>query len=243
MLLDTMMETVRDGRRLRVARLGSGPPLILLHGYPDNLQIWSELAPRLADRFEVIAFDWPGLGESEMWPGGATPFQLSERLLELLDGWGIEQADIVAMDMGAQPALVFAARHPDRTRFLVAMNCLAYWDVGTSWEIAVLRKFGWNRMILKRFPAAAFRRAETTFLPKGEELPSELREDFWGSFKRDEVRDFIVRMCAGYQGTLQRLPELYRQITQPTLVLWGGRDKHFPAAHARKLHADRKSVV
>jgi hypothetical protein len=33
------------GKRVRVARLGSGVPVILLHGYPDNLQIWSELAP------------------------------------------------------------------------------------------------------------------------------------------------------------------------------------------------------
>ena len=218
--------------------MGSGPPLIFLHGYPDNLQIWCELAPRLADRFEVIAFDWPGLGQSEAWPGGATPFHMAERLLELLDGWGIQQAGLVAMDMGAQPALVFAARHPDRTRFIVAMNCLAYWDVKTSWEIAVLRRFGWNQVILKRFPTATFRRAEKTFLPKGQRLPDELRADLWGSFKGADVREFIIRMCAGYQGTLPRLPNLYRQIACPALVLWGELDKHFPEVHAERLQVD-----
>ena len=223
---------------MRVARLGSGPPLILLHGYPDNLQIWSELALRLSGRFEVTAFDWPGLGQSEGWPGGATPFHMAERLLELLDFWGIQQAGLVAMDMGAQPALVFAARHPGRTRFLVAMNCLAYWDVKTSWEIGMLRRFGWNQLILKRFPGATFRRAEKTFLPKGAELPKDLRGDLWESFKREEVRHFIVRMCAGYQGTLARLPEMYRQIEVPTLVLWGEQDKHFPPVHAERLHSD-----
>ena len=237
-MLDTVIETVRDGRRLRVARMGNGPPLVLLHGYPDNLQIWCQLAPRLADRFEVIAFDWPGLGQSQTWPGGATPFHMADRLLELLDGWGIKKAGLVAMDMGAQPALVFAARHPDRTRFLVAMNCLAYWDVKTSWEISVLRRFGWNQMILKRFPGATFRRAERTFLPKGQALFSELRVDLWESFKREEVRNLIIRMCAGYQGTLPRLPKLYHQISSPTLVLWGERDKHFPPVHAERLHAD-----
>src|ERR1044071_9576099 len=101
-LLETVLETVRDGRLLRVARLGSGPPVILLHGYPDNLQIGAPLAQRLADIFEVIAFDWPGLGQSQAWPGGATPFHMAERLLELLDAWGIRQAALVAMDMGAQ---------------------------------------------------------------------------------------------------------------------------------------------
>jgi len=239
-LLNTVIETVRDGRRLRVARMGKGPPLILLHGYPDNLQIWCELVPQLADRFEVIAFDWPGLGLSQTWPGGATPFHMADRLLELLDGWGIQQAGLAAMDMGSQPALVFAARHPDRTRFLVAMNCLAYWDVKTSWEISVLRRFGWNQVILRRFPGPTFRRAEKTFLPKEQELSTELRADLWESFRRQEVRDFIVRMCAGYQGTLPRLPELYQQISTPTLVLWGERDKHFPPVHAERLHSDIK---
>jgi pimeloyl-ACP methyl ester carboxylesterase len=44
-------------------------------------------------------------------------------------------------------------------------------------------------------------------------------------------------MCAGYQGTLPRLPELYRKITAKSLVLWAGRDKHFPVGHAERLHA------
>jgi pimeloyl-ACP methyl ester carboxylesterase len=42
-------------------------------------------------------------------------------------------------------------------------------------------------------------------------------------------------MCAGYQGTLPRMPELYRKIVCPTLVLWGENDKHFPVEHARRL--------
>ena len=56
----------------RVARVGTGPPLILLHGYPDNLQIWCDLVPRLAGVRQVIAFDWPGMGRSDNWPGGAS---------------------------------------------------------------------------------------------------------------------------------------------------------------------------
>lgn len=70
-MLATSHELI-DGKRLRIAHLGDGPPLLLLHGYPDTLQIWSNLAPLLAARFHVIAFDWPGMGESEAWSGGAT---------------------------------------------------------------------------------------------------------------------------------------------------------------------------
>ena len=99
-MLDATFESMEGGRRLRVARLGSGPPLVLLHGYPDNLQIWSAVAPSLADRFEVIAFDWPGMGYSDAWPGGASPFQMANRLLALLDRWGIRRATLAGDGSG-----------------------------------------------------------------------------------------------------------------------------------------------
>jgi pimeloyl-ACP methyl ester carboxylesterase len=208
----------------------------MLHGYPDNLQIWCELAPRLARYFEVIAFDWPGMGYSEACPGGATPQHMADRLLALLDSWRIAEATIIGMDMGGQPALVFAAQHPHRVHSLVVMNSLVLWDEKTSWEIDILRRYGWNRFLIRRLPWLVFERALATFLPTGTQLPSELRRDFWLSFKTPAVRAFVARMCAGYQGTLPRLPELYAHVTRPTLILWAECDRHFPPAHAARLH-------
>jgi pimeloyl-ACP methyl ester carboxylesterase len=246
-VLEVTFETMEGGRRLRVARLGSGPPLVLLHGYPDNLQIWSELAPRIAEQFEVTAFDWPGMGYSDAWPGGASPFQMANRLLALLDRWEIQRATLVGIDMGGQPALVFAAQHPERTDGLIVMNSLAMWDEVTSWEIALLRRFQLNRLIIRHFPRIVFSRAERTFLPPGVSLPPELRSDLWDGFKRAEVRKYISRMCAGYQATLPRLPQLYANIKCRTLILWGENDKHFPSAHGDRLHqvisGSRLSIV
>jgi pimeloyl-ACP methyl ester carboxylesterase len=233
-MLATTNET-HGGHKLRAARLGSGPPVILLHGYPDNLQIWWELASRLAAHYEVIAFDWPGMGYSESWSGGATPFDFSRRLHALMDTWNIEKAAIIGHDMGGQPALAFAAEYPLRISHLVVMNSFVIWDEKTSWEIALLRKFGWNRVLLERLPRAVFFRAIRTFLPRGYKLSSELRRDLWESFRRPEVRKFVVRMCAGYQGTLPRLKQLYPSIRTPSLCLWADRDKHFPLGHAKKL--------
>lgn len=233
-MLQTTMEA-HAGLEVRIARIGHGPAVILLHGYPDNLQIWSELAPRLAAQFDVFAFDWPGMGCSEAWPGGATPFDLARRLLALMDAWGVERAAIVGHDMGGQPALAFAAEHPERVCQLVVMNSLVIWDEKTSWEIALLRKFGWNRILLEHLPRAVFFRAIRTFLPHAYKLNPELRSDLWNTFRQPEVRRFVVRMCAGYQGTLPRLKQLYPTIRTPSLFLWAGRDRHFPVAHARTL--------
>jgi pimeloyl-ACP methyl ester carboxylesterase len=236
-MLDATFETLRSGKRLRVARLGKGPPLVLCHGYPDNLQIWSALAPLLAARFSVIAFDWPGLGQSDPWPGGATPMHLADRLAALFDEWDLARATVLGMDMGGQPALALAAQHPARVEKLVIMNSLVMWDERTSWEIDLLRRFGLNRMILGHLPGVVFQRSEASFLPPRTRLPAPLRADLWDAFGRPEVRAFLVKMCAGYQGTLPRLAELYPRIGCPTHVVWGARDSHFPPAHAERLAA------
>jgi pimeloyl-ACP methyl ester carboxylesterase len=235
-MLATAIEQHR-GKNLRVAHVGAGSTVILLHGYPDTLQIWSNLAVALARNFQVIAFDWPGLGQSEPWPGGATPFDMARRLLALMDDWSVKQAILVGHDMGGQPALALAAEHPERVSGLVVMNSLLIWDEQTSWEIALLRKFGWNRVLLERMPRAVFFRALRTFLPRADPLPAAIHDDFWSCFRRREVRRFIVRMCAGYQGTLPKMKTLYAGVRVPALFLWAGAGRHFPHAHGRECAA------
>lgn len=238
-LLPTSMEDLGAGRLVRVARLGAAngqPPVVLLHGYPDNLQIWCRLAPLLvAGGRAVIAFDWPGMGDSPAWPGGTTPELQAGRLVVLLDHWGVARAELLAMDMGGQPALVCAALHPTRIARLTVMNSLVLADGPTSWDIRLLRRYGWNRWLLRRLPWLVFQRAMRTSLPWGTALPVELRDDLWRGFSRPEVRAFITRLCAGYQATLPALATTYPRITCPLLLLWGTRDAHFPPAQAQRL--------
>ncbi len=238
-MLTTTREVMPDGHAVRVARLGSrgGVPYVLLHGYPDNLQLWSRVAPLLARRQDVIVFDWPGMGDSDAWSGGATPQHQAERLVALLDQWRIPTADVVGMDMGGQPALVAAAQNPQRVRRLVVMNSLVLADERTSWEIALLRRYGWNRWLLRNLPHGVFHRAWRTSLPLGCALPVDLRDDLWRGFSRPEVRAFIIKLCVGYQASLPRLPELYRQVRCPTALIWGARDRHFHPRHGERLRA------
>lgn len=240
-LLATRFES-HDGHRLRVARQGHGPPLVLLRGYPDNLQIFCELLPRLAAERDVIAFDWPGLGYSEASRGGTTPFHMADRLVRLLDAWGLARVCVLGSDMGGQPAFALAARHPDRVERLVVANSLVAPDEETSWEIRVLRWFRFNRLLLGRLPRLVFARAERTFLVPRVRLPRELREDLWSAFSRRELRTFLSRMCAGYEASLGTLASEYPSITRPTLVLWGKKDAHFPP-NGRPSASTRRSRV
>ncbi|HXA20594.1 MAG TPA: alpha/beta hydrolase [Thermoanaerobaculia bacterium] len=224
---------VVDGKRVRMARLGSGPPLVLLHGYPDTLQIWSALAPLLAARFDVIAFDWPGIGGSEAWSGGATPFDLARRIVRLLDHWQLTRATVAGHDMGGQAALALAATDPARVERIIVMNSLVMPSDRTSWEIDLLRRFRINSLLLRHFPRLVFHRALSTSVS---ELPAEVRAELWRHFQRRGARDFIVRMCAGYEGTLPKLETLYGQIRTPLQIVWGERDRHFPLAQGQRLH-------
>ena len=235
-MLDTRLVTTREGHKLRVARVGRGsPPLVLLHGYPETLQIFCRLVSLLARHVEVIAFDWPGMGASEPWSGGASPVHMAKRLIRVLDELKLSKVHLAAIDMGGQPALVAAAEYPERIEKLVVMNSLVLWDEPTSWEIRFLRQHGWNRFLIERFPRIVFRRAERTFLERPAKLPRELRSDFWEHFRRADVRRFISRMCGGYQGFLPELPRYYEKIRRPTLALWGERDHHFPPSHGERL--------
>jgi pimeloyl-ACP methyl ester carboxylesterase len=175
------------------------------------------------------------MGDSEAWSGGATPLLMAKRLRQLLDDWQIDKAHLVGQDMGGQPALVFAAEYPERVHSLMVMNSLVSSAAATSWEIEWLRRFGVNRLLLRHFPRLIFGRALYTFLPRAAGLEPAVRADMWRAFRQAGVREFIVRMCAGYEAQLPRLSQWYRRVQCPTLILWAERAKYFPLAHATYL--------
>ncbi len=66
-----------DGCRINMVRGGSGPPLLMLHGYPQNHVEWHKVAPKLSERFTVVCPDLRGYGDSEKPPSSNTPYNFS----------------------------------------------------------------------------------------------------------------------------------------------------------------------
>ena len=192
-----------DGGRLRAVKLGSGPPLVLLHGWPETLQIWSALAPRLAARHQVLAFDWPGLGFSQSWKGRETPFHMAGRLLAILEAWGALRPAVVALGAGVPPALVAAAKTPARIERLVLMNAPVFPAGEAAWKPPPLLG-----------PCS----------PPGESVPPALEADFREAMANPAVRLYARRVHAEYRDAAPKVASLCVAIGCPTLVLWGGRD-------------------
>jgi len=227
--------TVIETKKLRYFILGDkkNKAVVLLHGYPDNLQIWHKIAPVLAAHYYVIGFDWPGMGDSEAWPGGATPVVMADRLKKIIDHFQLEKISIVAHDMGGQAGLVFASQYPAYTQSVFVMNSLLMWNEKTSWEITLLRKFRFNDLVLTYLPQLVFRRAKRTFITSyRSNIDKELEKDLWLHLKKKEVRSYIVRMCAGYSAQLKKLPTYYQNIKCPVKLIWAEKGKHFSIKHA-----------
>ena len=103
-----------NGAEFHVARLGAGPPLLLLHGWPEIWMTWEPVMERLADRFTLHAPDLRGFGDSDK-PGG--PWGAAEHAADmaaLLDALGVERAGVVGHDVGGALMQPLARASPQR---------------------------------------------------------------------------------------------------------------------------------
>ena len=122
------MEKVRvNGIELAYARHSKGTPLVLIHGYPLDHQIWDEVIPLLEDKFDLIIPDLRGFGESKTVDTPYTMDDLASDIAGLLDHLGIEKTAIAGHSMGGYVALAFARLFPDRVSGLglIASQTLA----------------------------------------------------------------------------------------------------------------------
>jgi pimeloyl-ACP methyl ester carboxylesterase len=120
-----MRRVAGDGVTLAVLDEGEGRPVLLLHGFPDSSHVWRHQVPALnAAGMRVIAPDLRGFGESDR-PAAVEDYALARSVADVvavLDGMGIERADVVGHDWGAALAWALAALVPARVERLVAMS-------------------------------------------------------------------------------------------------------------------------
>jgi pimeloyl-ACP methyl ester carboxylesterase len=103
-----------DALRLHAVIGGEGPPLLLVHGWPENWYAWRLLMPALARDFEVIAVDQRGIGLSDKPQDGYDTVTLANDLVALMDALRHERFAVVGHDTGFAICYALAADHPDR---------------------------------------------------------------------------------------------------------------------------------
>ena len=111
-----------NGVRLHYARAGQGPPVVLLHGYPETNYAWRHQIPVLAERYTVIAPDLRGYGRSEKPAGGYDKRTMADDVRALVEELGFERIALVGHDRGARVATRFAKDHRDAIDRLVTLD-------------------------------------------------------------------------------------------------------------------------
>jgi haloacetate dehalogenase len=134
-----MVATARG--RIFVRRAGSGPPLLLLHGFPQTHLMWRDVAAALARDFTVVCADLPGYGQSDCPPSDAdhTPYSkrsMAKDMVDVMDALGLGRFSLAGHDRGARVAYRTALDHPERVERLAVLDVL---PVDITWELADAR--------------------------------------------------------------------------------------------------------
>jgi haloacetate dehalogenase len=130
-----------------VRRGGSGPAVLLLHGFPETSWAWRSVAPALTDRFTVIAADLPGYGESALFDhaiadGRITKRAMAQALVDVMTELGASQFAVVGHDRGARVAYRMALDHPERVRGLAVLDVIPILDVAERLTYEAARQMG-----------------------------------------------------------------------------------------------------
>jgi pimeloyl-ACP methyl ester carboxylesterase len=131
------------GLRTHLALAGpeDAPPILLVHGWPQNWWAWRHVIPALAERFRVIAPDLRGHGWTEAPRAGFEKEQLASDLLAVLDVLGIERVSWVGHDWGGWAGFLAAMRMPERFSRLLALCIPHPWTTPHPAQLAIMLSY------------------------------------------------------------------------------------------------------
>ena len=234
----------------------SKPAILLLHGFPTSSHMYRELIPQLAEKYHVIAPDYPGFGASAM--PALTEFDYSfanyaNVIDELLQRKGVQKYAMYLMDYGAPVGFRLFAKHPERVTGFVIQNGNAYdegleefWDpIKAYWAEPSTENKTALRDSLLTIDATKWQ--WTHGIPEDKlELVS---PDNWHHdqylLDRPGNKDIQLAMFLSYGTNVTEYPKwqkLFREHQVPTLIIWGKGDHIFPASGAHPYERDLKNV-
>lgn len=225
------------------------PALLLLHGFPTSSRMYRELIPRLADRFRVVAPDYPGFGRSAM-PDRAQFAYTFENLARLVGRFteeiGLDRYGLYVMDYGAPVGFRLALSHPERVTALIVQNGNAYEEgLGEFW--GPLRQYWRDPSQQNRDALRVLLRPEATRwqYTNGVEDTSLLDPEAWSldqlGLDRPGNDEIQLDLFYDYRTNLPLYPQFqayFREHQPPALILWGNNDEIFLAEGAAPYKRD-----
>lgn len=231
------------------------PAVLLLHGFPTSSQMFRNLIPALADRYRVLAPDYPGFGHSAMPPRDEFAYtfdNLAGVVEEFTEVLGLPKYALYVQDYGAPVGYRLAARHPDRITAIVVQNGNAY-EEGLDNDFWKPLKAYWRDSASpeKRNALRAFLTVEATRwqYTHGVPHPEFVAPDGWTTDQylldrkgNDEIQLDLFLSYGSNPPLYPQWQEYFRKYQPPALIVWGRNDLIFPAAGAGPYRRDLKTV-
>lgn len=222
---------IKTGVQLAFDDAGSGPAVVLLHGFPFNRSMWREQTDGLRNQFRVVTPDLRGHGESEVTAGTATMETMARDIAALLDHLEITRAIIGGLSMGGYVTLALARLFTERVQALVLADTRAQADT----EEAKRNRFVQAEQVLKE----GMQPIVDGMLPKLVTAETTaMRKDVV-----DRVREMMLNTppeggAAALRGMAERQDqrEFLSQIHVPTLILVGRDDPITPLVDSELMH-------
>ena len=223
--------------------VGTGPVAMFVHGLATNAYLWRNVIGALTTQRRCIAVDLPLHGRSPVTAGqDLSVAALAAGLEDFCDALGLTGIDLVANDTGGAIAQIFAARHPERLASFTLTNCdtagnLPPEEFKPTVELARAGNLAPTAVALFADLDAA---AKVAFGNGYEHLdrvdPAVIRsylEPFFGSLER--AREFERLLSAMDDADLAAVTPQLRELTVPTLIVWGTGDAFFDVSWAYQL--------
>ncbi len=253
--MTTFRTVAIDGLEIFYREAGSrdNPTILLLHGFPTSSHMFRNLIPALADRFHLVAPDYPGFGYSSMPSVDEFDYtfdRLAEVMADFIAAIGLKRYSLYMMDYGAPIGYRLATRYPDRVDALIVQNGNAYEEgLGDFWK--PIRAYWQDKtpenadLVRQTMTVDATKRYYTT----GARNLENLSPDTWtldrSLLDRPGNIEIQLALKYSYQSNLLLYPQwqaYLRQYQPPTLIVWGKNDRGFLVEGAYAYKRDLQNL-
>ena len=237
----------------REAGSRSNPTILLLHGFPTSSHMFRNLILALADRFHLVAPDYPGYGNSSMPTVNEFDYtfdHLAEVMEKFIAAIALKKYSLYVMDYGAPVGYRIAAKYPERVQSLIVQNGNAYeeglrefWKpIKAYWQ----DKSSENADKLKYLVTLEATKWQYTNGVRNLEAVSPdtwtMDQYFLDRSGNDEIQLALLYSYGTNPPLYPQWQEYFRQYQPPTLIVWGKNDYIFPADGAYPYQRDLKDV-
>ena len=240
-----------DGIEMFYREAGSpgSPTILMLHGFPSSSRMYAGLIPLLADRYHLVAPDYPGFGQSDAPPAADFAYtfdHLAEIVAGFVDAIGVERFTLLQQDYGGPIGMRLALRQPRRVDAIIVQNAVAHLEgLGPLWES---RKLFWqDRERYEADTMRSFMSLETArqrhvgTSPNPERYdPDNWTEEFAALSRpgQDRIQSDLFYDYRTNLAAYSAWQEWLRKYKPPLLVLWGRYDPSFAVAGAHAYARD-----